>query len=582
MKWTALLSVFLFAVSANATTYYLQSDGSGDFPDIQTAIDSAAVGDTLSLADGTYAGDGNRNIDYLGKPLVVRSESGNPEACIIDVQYEGRGFLFLSGEDSTSVLEGVGITNGYVIADGFGGGIRCEASAPSISNCKFTNCVAGEGGGALYVNGGEMTLQDCVSAGNVSFSDGGACFVTNSAQFAFQGCQFMENIGEYGGAISSTSSGVLTLQGCTFTDNEGTNNGGAIRSNSELDLEGCQFTGNSGDGGGAISCVTHVTLTNCDLISNHADDQGGAVQSGSTEVDSCTFIDNTGVSGGALRCVGAVTVSDSWFLGNSCTSEGGDMWISGNLDISRCTFAGGSAGAGAAVRSLDNHGGLIVSCTFYGSSSGNGCLYFSGSEPIIRNTVIAFGVGGGAIGGSGSPTLTCCNIYGNEGGDWNGMISEQFGLAGNISLDPWFCTPEEGDFTLHEDSPCVAYSEPNPECDQIGAWPVGCIPMAIPGNKTTSGNASVRLDLLSENPNTGDRIVLQSVTGSAGLAGDLAIYDASGRMVKVLHSGQLREGIQVHSWDAVDSHGRRASPGVYFARLGNGTEAVTRCLIVIR
>ena len=128
----------------------------------------------------------------------------------------------------------------------------------------------------------------------------------------------------------------------------------------------------------------------------------------------------------------------------------------------------------------------------------------------------------------------------------------------------------------------MAYSEPNPECDQIGAWPVGCAPMAIPLDRVTMGDASARLVLLSANPSTGGRVLLQSVTGSAGFAGDLAIYDASGRKVAVLHSGQLPLGTQVHPWDGVDSHGHRASPGVYYARFGSGTEVITKCLVLLR
>lgn len=48
-----------------------------------------------------------------------------------------------------------------------------------------------------------------------------------------------------------------------------------------------------------------------------------------------------------------------------------------------------------------------------------------------------------------------------------------FGINGNISEDPLFCDPEHQDFTLRENSPCAPFTPPNPECDLIGAWPVG-------------------------------------------------------------------------------------------------------------
>jgi len=68
--------------------------------------------------------------------------------------------------------------------------------------------------------------------------------------------------------------------------------------------------------------------------------------------------------------------------------------------------------------------------------------------------------------------LTCCDVWGNEGGDWVGCIADQYGLEGNLCADPLFCDPVSGDFHLQEGSPCA----PGGDCDQIGAWPVGCAP----------------------------------------------------------------------------------------------------------
>jgi hypothetical protein len=62
--------------------------------------------------------------------------------------------------------------------------------------------------------------------------------------------------------------------------------------------------------------------------------------------------------------------------------------------------------------------------------------------------------------------LTCCDVYGNEGGDWVGCIADQYGIDGNISEDPFFC---EGSLYLSSDSPCL-YGP----CGQIGAHGQGC------------------------------------------------------------------------------------------------------------
>jgi pectin methylesterase-like acyl-CoA thioesterase len=47
------------AGAASAATYVILPDGSGDYATIQAAIDAAAPGDVIELADGIFSGPGN-------------------------------------------------------------------------------------------------------------------------------------------------------------------------------------------------------------------------------------------------------------------------------------------------------------------------------------------------------------------------------------------------------------------------------------------------------------------------------------------------------------------------------------------
>lgn len=50
-------------------TYLVTAGGTGDFPTIQAAIDASVAGDTILLADGTFTGDGNWDLDFGGRSI---------------------------------------------------------------------------------------------------------------------------------------------------------------------------------------------------------------------------------------------------------------------------------------------------------------------------------------------------------------------------------------------------------------------------------------------------------------------------------------------------------------------------------
>jgi len=161
-------------------TYHVYSDGSGDFPTISAAIEVAEDGDIIILADGIYYGEGNRDLDFTGVVITIRSESSNPDSCIIDCQgtesEPHRGCIFQSGETSESVIEGITIMGGY--ADE-GGAIKCEnESSPTIRNCVLRDNYA-TSGGAIYSESSSPTIENCTISYNTS-PPAGAAFLLYS------------------------------------------------------------------------------------------------------------------------------------------------------------------------------------------------------------------------------------------------------------------------------------------------------------------------------------------------------------------------------------------------------------------
>jgi predicted outer membrane repeat protein len=213
---TAVISGALLAFAtaiafgfASGATYLVKPDGTGDFPDIQAAIQAAAAGDVIELADGVFTGAGNRDIRYMGKAITLRSRSGDPRSCTIDCQCPASGshraFDFNHHEGSSSILEGVTITNASYY---WGGGIHClgEGTSPRISRCVFLNNQSpeSEGGGICCDGDPSPLISDCLFAGN-SASAGGAISVTNGYAIAgptITGCTFYENSADWlGGGV---------------------------------------------------------------------------------------------------------------------------------------------------------------------------------------------------------------------------------------------------------------------------------------------------------------------------------------------------------------------------------------------
>jgi hypothetical protein len=300
-KLISALIIALVAFSAPATTIYVDANGTGDYPTIQAAINAASGGDVIILQPGTYIGDGNRDIDFLGKAITVRSTNPDDpcivDATIIDCEHSGQGFVFDSEEGPGSVLAGLTITNGEA---GTGGGIYCYASSPTVSNCILIYNLAGGLGGGMYIENANMIIIGCAFISNDAIEGAGGGILNQSSDLEIVNCIFGSN---YRNGVTNISGGTVNIINCIFTDNWGY----VGLYNADMDhvnVTNCTFNGNgdeyNGVGHAIINVNSSANVTNCILWESEGDElygtgftvsysciQGGYPGTGNIDTDPC-------------------------------------------------------------------------------------------------------------------------------------------------------------------------------------------------------------------------------------------------------------------------------------------------------
>ena len=185
---------------------------------IQAGIDAADSADTVIVAGGIYTGAGNKNLDFGGRAIIVRSVSG-PQNCIIDCADDGRGFHFHNGETQTSVLDGFTIANGN---DWYGAGIHCSFSSPTIVNCVITGCQAYYRAGGVHLGDSAAALQNCIITGNTA-AYGAGLYCDNSVSGdvpTITNCTITGNTADYtGGGVYFTWSSAAEITNCILWEN---------------------------------------------------------------------------------------------------------------------------------------------------------------------------------------------------------------------------------------------------------------------------------------------------------------------------------------------------------------------------
>ncbi|MBN1816148.1 MAG: right-handed parallel beta-helix repeat-containing protein [Sedimentisphaerales bacterium] len=300
-----------------------------EYSTIQDAINTAVDGDTILVADGVYTGEGNRDIDFMGKAITLRSANG-PETCIIDCESQGRGFQFTSAETHASILEGFTIQKGKSMRGG--GGIYCEDSSPTIRNCIIIECTAtfGSVGGGIALKNSNAIIYGCQ-------------FEENRASVYYDGAE-CEGYGGIGGGIYWAGDQV-TIRACVFKNNstwEGNpecgrgRGGGAYITCECLLIDNCLFLNNfSGYGSpGALRVIAHdVEIFDSVFLSNGGIWSSGCMAIGGSDVHStiknCVFADNHSFDLFTFVDLGHEISFGGFVDMQNCTIHNDELWASG-------------------------------------------------------------------------------------------------------------------------------------------------------------------------------------------------------------------------------------------------------------
>ncbi|MBE6489360.1 MAG: hypothetical protein E7Z83_00645 [Methanobrevibacter sp.] len=297
----------------------------------------------------------------IDKDLTVRGYANSKGVISTYLDADNSGRIFSINDGATLTVEKIILKNGH---DENGAAVYVESVAKLIANnAVFSENVALDNGGAIYTDGGEITLTDCVLDSNdvtnletsAAQNMGGAAIYAKNAQVTLvntnvtnngrseldrsngdlinavvnlinsnatiSGGLFENNTGIYGGAIYAEGDGTqtLTVTGATFNNNKAYNGGaidvdsGMITSISDSSFSNNLVVGPGSSGyygaGGAISVggSGSFSLTDSNFTNNKATGEGatgGAVHNSLSvkdvsSISGCNFTDNTATDRGA-------------------------------------------------------------------------------------------------------------------------------------------------------------------------------------------------------------------------------------------------------------------------------------------
>lgn len=193
-----ILSTFLFSTIINIPADYIT---------FYDAISASVNGDTILVQPGTYL----ENINYSGKNITIGSlylttqDTSYISQTILDGFQNGGVVTFDSSEDSTAVLTGFTVTNGFANYSSpydCGGGILCWVSTnPTLENLIVTGNSALDDGGGIYCYSSNPVINDVFIKDNIASDGGGGIFCKTNSNPVLSNVTLINNSAYQGGGF---------------------------------------------------------------------------------------------------------------------------------------------------------------------------------------------------------------------------------------------------------------------------------------------------------------------------------------------------------------------------------------------
>ncbi len=523
-----IISAIIAVVAGYTVNYAAIINIPADFLTIQEGIDSSIDGDTVLVQPGTYV----ENINFNGHNIVLASmylmteDTTYIEETVIDGDSSGSVIRFENDEDSTAVLMGFTVRNGY---NEHGGGIYCHMSNPHIIKNLITSNLSPDGAGIYCWNAGPTIIENVIT-GNTTWFFGG-----------------------YGGGIKCHGDSTPVIINNSIVGNQAVNGGGISCDGNALIL-GNKIIGNFAMGfefwgsGGGINCSNSSAIISRNTINNNFAGFGGGLSCYSSDLSvmSNVFHGNSALSafepgiGGGIYCYESnPVIMNSSFIGNKADLSGGGIFCAlvSNPVITNTIFWGDSASYSPEIDFDDSSSPSFRYCDIQGGWGGQGNI---DTDPLFRDP---------------------------ENGDFH-LMSTECG-------DPY-------------DSPCIDTGSPAILDSLLDcSWGLGAILSDMGayggGDSVTIGIDNFvdllpeRLTLLQNHPNPFNSFTTIHYSLPEPSDVHIEIFDLLGQRVDVLFDGYKPAGLHSLDWNADDF-----PSGVYFTRLKSGDKSQNIKMVLLK